>query len=51
MGRYAEFYRRSLLEKEAFWAEAAESVHWIENGTLFSTLVSRRSLGGSSAAN
>ena len=30
MGRYAEFYRRSLLEKEAFWAEAAESVHWIE---------------------
>ena len=30
MGRYAEFYRRSLAEKEAFWAEAAESVHWIE---------------------
>ena len=30
MGRYAELHRRSLEEKEAFWAEAAEAVHWIE---------------------
>ena len=30
MGRYAELHRRSLEDKEAFWAEAAEAVHWIE---------------------
>ena len=26
--RYPEIYRRSLAEPEAFWAEAAEAMHW-----------------------
>ena len=28
MGRYADIYRRSLEDPEAFWAEAAEDVAW-----------------------
>jgi propionyl-CoA synthetase len=28
MGRYADIYRRSLEDPEAFWAEAAEDVVW-----------------------
>src|SRR5882672_8921 len=27
-GEYAEFYRRSLVEREAFWAEQARQIHW-----------------------
>ncbi len=27
-GRYAEVYARSLSDKERFWADAAEAVHW-----------------------
>jgi propionyl-CoA synthetase len=26
--RYAEFYRRSIEEREAFWAEQARLIHW-----------------------
>ncbi|MGQ0579401.1 MAG: propionate--CoA ligase [Betaproteobacteria bacterium] len=26
--RYAEFYRRSIAEREAFWAEQARLIHW-----------------------
>jgi hypothetical protein len=26
--RYAEFYRRSMVEREAFWAEQARLIHW-----------------------
>ncbi|MGH8759944.1 MAG: propionate--CoA ligase [Burkholderiales bacterium] len=26
--RYAEFYRRSIEEREAFWAEQARQIHW-----------------------
>ncbi len=28
MGRLDEIYRRSIEEPEAFWAEAAEDIHW-----------------------
>jgi propionyl-CoA synthetase len=28
MGRYQDHHRRSLKEPEAFWAEAAEALHW-----------------------
>ncbi len=28
MGAYANFHRRSLLERDAFWAEQAELIHW-----------------------
>jgi propionyl-CoA synthetase len=28
MGLYSDVYRRSLAEPEAFWAEAAEALHW-----------------------
>ena len=28
MTGYAETYRRSLAEPEAFWAEAAEAIDW-----------------------
>jgi propionyl-CoA synthetase len=28
MATYREFYRRSLAEREAFWAEEAKLVHW-----------------------
>jgi propionyl-CoA synthetase len=27
-GEYAEFYRRSIAEREAFWAEQARLIHW-----------------------
>ena len=27
-GSYAEFFRRSLDDKEGFWAEEAETIHW-----------------------
>ncbi|MBI3992332.1 MAG: propionate--CoA ligase [Candidatus Lambdaproteobacteria bacterium] len=27
-GRYEQFFRRSIEDKEAFWAEQAESIHW-----------------------
>ena len=30
MGRFDEIYRRSIAEPEAFWAEAAEAIHWSE---------------------
>jgi propionyl-CoA synthetase len=30
MGRYAELHRRSLEDKDRFWAEAAASVDWIK---------------------
>jgi propionyl-CoA synthetase len=30
VGRFDEIYRRSLEEPEAFWAEAAEAIDWIE---------------------
>jgi propionyl-CoA synthetase len=30
MGRFDEVYRRSLAEPEAFWAEAAGAIDWIE---------------------
>jgi propionyl-CoA synthetase len=30
VGRFDEIYRRSLGEPEAFWAEAAEAIEWIE---------------------
>ena len=30
MGRYDEVYRRSLEDRDAFWAEAAEEIDWIE---------------------
>ena len=30
MGRFEEIYRRSLDEPEAFWAEAAAAIDWIE---------------------
>src|SRR6266545_3313316 len=30
MGRFDEIYRRSLEEPEAFWAEAAAAIDWIE---------------------
>lgn len=30
MSRYAEFHRRSLVEKEAFWGEAADAIDWID---------------------
>ena len=28
MGRYADLYRRSIEDKEGFWAEAAEQISW-----------------------
>jgi propionyl-CoA synthetase len=30
MGRFEEIYRRSLEEPEAFWAEAAAAIDWVE---------------------
>ena len=30
MGRFDEIYRRSLEEREAFWAEAAAAIDWVE---------------------
>ena len=30
MGRFAEIYRRSLEEPEAFWGDAAELLDWVE---------------------
>src|SRR5919204_1604067 len=30
MGRYDEVYRRSLEDREGFWAEAAEAIDWVE---------------------
>jgi propionyl-CoA synthetase len=30
MGRFDEIYRRSLEEPEAFWAEAAAAIDWVE---------------------
>jgi propionyl-CoA synthetase len=30
MGRYAELHKRSLQDREGFWAEAAEAVDWIK---------------------
>src|SRR6267142_2340997 len=27
-GEYAEFYRRSIAEREAFWADQARLIHW-----------------------
>ncbi|NNG05615.1 MAG: propionyl-CoA synthetase [Inquilinus sp.] len=30
MGRYDEVYRRSLEDRDAFWAEAAEEIDWIK---------------------
>src|SRR3954468_15453728 len=30
MSRFDEIYKRSLAEPEAFWAEAAEAIDWIE---------------------
>jgi propionyl-CoA synthetase len=27
-GEYAEFYRRSMVERETFWAEQARLIHW-----------------------
>jgi propionyl-CoA synthetase len=30
VGRFDEIYRRSLGEPEAFWAEAAEAIEWME---------------------
>jgi propionyl-CoA synthetase len=30
MGRFEDVYRRSLKEPEAFWAEAAEGIDWVE---------------------
>jgi len=30
MGRYLELHKRSLEDKESFWAEAAEAVDWIK---------------------
>jgi len=30
MGRFDEIHRRSIADPEAFWAEAAELVHWSE---------------------
>src|SRR5438876_966862 len=33
MGRFDDVYRRSLDEPEAFWAEAAEAIDWIEPWT------------------
>ena len=30
MGRFEEIYRRSLGEPEAFWAEAAAAIDWVE---------------------
>src|SRR5262249_37084389 len=31
MSRFDEIHRRSIADPEAFWAEAAELVHWIEH--------------------
>ncbi|MEJ2026408.1 MAG: acetyl-coenzyme A synthetase N-terminal domain-containing protein, partial [Limibacillus sp.] len=28
MAGYRELHQRSLEDKEAFWAEAAEKIHW-----------------------
>jgi propionyl-CoA synthetase len=28
MGRYADFYQRSLTDHDGFWAEQAELIHW-----------------------
>ena len=28
MGKYSEFHRRSLAERDAFWSEQAQLVHW-----------------------
>ena len=30
MPSYEEVYRRALDDPEAFWAEAAESIHWFK---------------------
>ncbi len=30
MGRFDEIYRRSLEEPQAFWAEAAAAIDWVE---------------------
>ncbi|PWU17918.1 MAG: hypothetical protein C5B48_15370, partial [Candidatus Rokuibacteriota bacterium] len=30
MGRFAEMYRHSLAEPDAFWAEAAAEIDWLE---------------------
>src|SRR6266851_4303382 len=28
MGTYREFYRRSIEDREGFWAEQAQLIHW-----------------------
>ncbi|BCT75858.1 propionyl-CoA synthetase [Sinomonas cyclohexanicum] len=33
MGRYAEAYRESLSDREAFWLDAAKAVDWVEAPT------------------
>ena len=30
MGAYSEFYRRSMEQRESFWAEEARAIHWHE---------------------
>lgn len=28
MGKYQDFYRRSIEDRDAFWAEQAQFIHW-----------------------
>jgi hypothetical protein len=43
VGRFDEIYRRSLEEPEAFGAEAAEAIHWIEPHAVVERLPKTRS--------
>ena len=49
-GAFADFHRRSLEDRDAFWAEQAPLIDWATPFEKVSTTAGRRSRAGSSAA-